>query len=59
LVSVAVVGHEPRAEADVVVKDVEAWLPSPPSNFSPTSGGPPTGAAPPVGAQVGGEVAYQ
>ena len=27
LVSVAVVGREPRAGADVVVKDVEAWLP--------------------------------
>jgi hypothetical protein len=27
LVSVAVVGREPRAGADAVVKDVEAWLP--------------------------------
>jgi hypothetical protein len=26
LVSLAVVGREPRAEADVVVKDVEAWV---------------------------------
>ena len=25
-VSLAVVGREPRAEADVVVKDVEAWV---------------------------------
>jgi hypothetical protein len=27
LVWVAVVGREPRAAADVVVKDVEAWSP--------------------------------
>ena len=33
LVLVAVVGREPRAAADVVVKDVEAWLP-----FSQTIG---------------------
>jgi hypothetical protein len=26
LVSLAVVGREPRAAADVVVKDVEAWV---------------------------------
>jgi hypothetical protein len=46
-----------RAEADVVVKDVEACLLSSPTNSSPTFSGPPTGAASPVDRLGGGEVA--
>jgi hypothetical protein len=59
LVSVAVVGREPRVEADVVVKDGEAWVPSSPTNFTPTFEQPPTGVPQPVDRPGGRQVADQ